>query len=263
MCPLVGLLSSATLSAQATSEAVSASSAQAAPPAADAEGPCDKYGFVTLFRCILHDVGGLAQGRSLVWLGSGAVLAGGSLLLDDEVRKAMLDPEPDTSLAAGEYLGHAGLHFGAPLAMYAFAKATGKDEVAAFSVTLLRTHVLNAAVTRGFKLIPRARPYQETVTLTKGSFPSGHSSAMFATSTVLQRRWGWKVGVPAYLLSAYVGTTRLENNHYLSDVTFGAAVGVAVGFVMNLPRHGPAIAPMIAPGVAGITVDIDLGSSAE
>jgi membrane-associated phospholipid phosphatase len=233
-----------------------------AAPAVEAE-PCDQFGFLTLFRCILHDAEGVANRRSLVSLGSGAALAAGSLLLDDEANTAMRDADPDPPLAAGEVLGHAGVHFGAPLAVYAIARATGKDEVAAFSVALLRTQVLNAAVTRGFKLIPRARPYQESATLTKGSFPSGHTSAMFATSTVLQRRWGWRAGVPAYLLSAYVGATRLQNKHYLSDVMFGAAVGMAVGLVVDFPRNGPAIAPIVRPGAAGVAVSVDLGPSAD
>jgi membrane-associated phospholipid phosphatase len=191
------------------------------------------------------------------------VLAAGGVLLDDEVNLAMRDEHPDAVLSPGKVLGHAGLQFGAPLAVYAIAKATGRDEAAAFSVALLRTHVLNAALTRGFKLIPRARPYQESATLTKGSFPSGHTSAMFATSTLLQRRWGWRAGVPAYLLSAYVGATRLENKHYLSDVMFGAAVGTAVGLVVDLPRSAPAITPVFGRDTAGIAVSIDLGRSAD
>ncbi len=256
--PLVGLLG-ASVSAQAPAGAVSSEQAAVPDTAAD---PCDRYGFLTLFRCILHDVQGVGQRRSLVWLGSGAALAAGSILLDDETNAAMRDARPDASLAAGEVLGHAGLQFGAPLAAYAIAKVTGSEDAAALSVALLRTHVLNAALTRGFKLIPRARPYQESATFTKGSFPSGHTSAMFATSTVLLRRWGWRAGVPAYLLATYAGTTRLENKHYLSDVTFGAALGIAVGLVVNLPGGGPEIAPLVGPGRAGVAVSIDLGPPA-
>jgi membrane-associated phospholipid phosphatase len=30
------------------------------------------------------------------------------------------------------------------------------------------------------------------------SFPSGHATVTFASATVLQRHFGWKVGLPAY-----------------------------------------------------------------
>ena len=36
------------------------------------------------------------------------------------------------------------------------------------------------------------------------SFPSGHAASAFATATVLQRHYGWKVGAPAYALGSYV-----------------------------------------------------------
>ena len=235
-----------------------------APPAQNPspERPCDRYGFSTIFRCIPHDLRNIARGDSLVWLGTGAFLGGGSVLLDDEVRNAMIDDRPDTSLAAGAALGHAGLHFGAPLLLYAVARTIHHDDAAAFSVALLRTQVLTAGVTRGLKLVPRARPYQEKATLTKGSFPSGHASAMFATATVMQRRWGSKAGVPAYLLATYVGATRLQNMHYLSDVTFGAALGVAAGLAVNLPSRRATITPLVARGTTGIAVGINLSPPA-
>jgi membrane-associated phospholipid phosphatase len=55
------------------------------------------------------------------------------------------------------------------------------------------------------------------------SFPSGHSASEFSTAAVLSRHCGWKVGVPATVVAAYVATARVKDNrHYLSDVIFGA-----------------------------------------
>ena len=213
-------------------------------------------------KCITHDLRGIARADSLVWLGGGAVVAGGSLLLDDEVLHTLEDDDQDVAVAAGENLGEAGLHFGAAAALYAGARLTGHGEAAAFAITLLRTQVVNGILTRGLKLVPRARPYQDRATLTKGSFPSGHTSAIFATATVVQRRWGWRAGLPAYALATYVGATRLQNLHYLSDVAFGAALGVASGLVVNLPEGRAAVSPVIAPGRTGIAIDIDLSRSA-
>ena len=121
---------------------------------------------------------------------------------------------------------------------------------------MLRTQVVNGILTRSLKLIPRRRPNQDAATFTKGSFPSGHTSAAFATATVIQRRWGWTRGVPAYLVAAYVGTTRLQNLHYLSDVTFGAALGIASGMTLRLPGDRVVVSPAIAPGVRSVRIEV-------
>ena len=224
-------------------------------PEASPKSFCDGYRLVTVFfRCIPHDVSGLVQGDALRSLAVGGLLAGGSILLDDEVRKKMSEPDEDTPFEVGRYLGEAGVQFGAPAAAYFIARAVGNEGAQDLSIMIVRTQMVNAILTRGLKLIPRARPYQETATLTKGSFPSGHTSAAFATATVFQRKWGWKAGVPAYLVATFVGVTRLENVHYLSDVTFGAAVGVASGLAIKLP--GPHVEPILAPGVVGVSFSI-------
>jgi hypothetical protein len=74
---------------------------------------------------------------------------------------------------------------------------------------------------------------------------------MFATATVLQRRYGWKVGIPAYGFAAYVAASRLsENKHFLSDVILGAAIGIMGGRTVTVGR-GPVrfvLSPMIPPG---------------
>jgi membrane-associated phospholipid phosphatase len=121
---------------------------------------------------------------------------------------------------------------------------------------LLRAQVANGIVTRSLKLIPRARPFQEKANPPNGSFPSGHTSASFATATVIQHQWGWKAGLPAYVLASYVGLARLHRNHYLSDVAFGAGLGIAAGLAVNRPSRRAAISPILAPGVAGLTIDL-------
>ena len=41
------------------------------------------------------------------------------------------------------------------------------------------------------------------------SFPSMHTSTSFAAAAFIQRRYGWKWGLPSYILSTYVGWTRV------------------------------------------------------
>jgi membrane-associated phospholipid phosphatase len=183
-------------------------------------------------------------------------VAAGSLLVDDEVTTAVSDPEAHAWLGPGDVLGDGYLHFAAPLALYLAGRAAGHADTSSLGVMLLRTQVVNGVLTRSLKFLPRARPYQDEPAFGKGSFPSGHTSAAFATATVLHRRFGWAGGIPAFALATYIGISRLERVHYLSDVTFGAAVGIASGLTVTLPGGGTAISPIVGPGVRGVSIAI-------
>lgn len=62
------------------------------------------------------------------------------------------------------------------------------------------------------------------------SFPSGHTSNSFALAAVAERHYGWKLGLPAYLVAGLVGASRIEQDkHHLSDVMSGAVLGYVVG----------------------------------
>ena len=69
------------------------------------------------------------------------------------------------------------------------------------------------------------------------SFPSGHASVSFAAAASLQNRYGWKVGLPAQLVAAFVGLGRVEaRKHHWYDVAAGAAIGEASGFLVTSKR---------------------------
>jgi hypothetical protein len=64
----------------------------------------------------------------------------------------------------------------------------------------------------------------------KLSFPSGHTSNAFAWATVGAHYYGWKLGVPGYLVAGLIGVARMEKSaHHLSDVLAGAGIGYIVG----------------------------------
>ena len=91
------------------------------------------------------------------------------------------------------------------------------------------------------------------------SFPSGHSSGTFASAAVFQRRYGWKAGLPAFGVAAYVAASRLsENKHYLSDVVFGAAIGLTAGRTVTFGRGETQfeLAPVATPGGALLQVSV-------
>jgi membrane-associated phospholipid phosphatase len=84
------------------------------------------------------------------------------------------------------------------------------------------------------------------------SFPSGHTSSAFSLATVAERHYGWKVGVPAYLLASGIGYSRIEKDkHYLSDVLAGATLGFIVGrTVSRLDGERPAKKSFVSVGPA-------------
>jgi membrane-associated phospholipid phosphatase len=92
---------------------------------------------------------------------------------------------------------------------------------------MLEASLVNLGYTEALKVaVGRERPNQQD----NKSFPSGHTSNAFALAAVAERHYGWKLGVPAYLLAGLVGASRLnEDKHWLSDVMAGATLGYVVG----------------------------------
>lgn len=63
------------------------------------------------------------------------------------------------------------------------------------------------------------------------SFPSAHTASAFSGASFLQRRYGWDIGLPAYLGATYVGWSRVYGDkHYVSDVLAGAALAWGVNY---------------------------------
>jgi membrane-associated phospholipid phosphatase len=84
-------------------------------------------------------------------------------------------------------------------------------------------------------------------------FPSGHVSTVTSGAAFLDRRYGWKWGLPAYLASAYVAYVRVDNNyHYWRDVIAGAAVAYGVAWLTVTPEHATYLAPIIGPDFLGL-----------
>ncbi len=160
----------------------------------------------------------------------------------------------------GKYLGGSLVQVGGAFATYGIGKLSKHQGIELLGRDLVRAQVVTQSLTAGVKLlVRRERPDGSN----QASFPSGHSSGTFATATVLQRHYGWKVGVPAYTVAGYVAASRMnEGKHYLSDVVFGAAVGILVGRTVTLEIRNArfAVSPTLAPGGIGIQMTW-LGSS--
>lgn len=157
----------------------------------------------------------------------------------------------DTAFEGGEVVGGGAAQVGAALATFAIGRMTSSSRMATAGADLVRAQIVNTVLTQGIKLsVGRTRPDGS-----RFSFPSGHTSSSFANAAVIERHFGWKAGIPAYALAAYVAGSRLqENKHYLSDVVFGAAVGTVSGRAVVIGRGNAkfAVSPFAAPGGAGV-----------
>jgi membrane-associated phospholipid phosphatase len=91
------------------------------------------------------------------------------------------------------------------------------------------------AVTRGLKwAIHEERPDGSG----DDSFPSLHASTSFAAAATLQRRYGWKVGIPAHAVATFVAVARVKaDKHFTHDVIIGAAIGEAAGLLLTSPAN--------------------------
>ncbi len=70
------------------------------------------------------------------------------------------------------------------------------------------------------------------------SFPSGHTSSAFSGASFIQRRYGNKYGIPAYILATIVAVSRTEapdGYHDFWDVSAGALIGIGSTYLFTKP----------------------------
>lgn len=170
-----------------------------------------------------YDIAIGRRGRMILLWGLASTV--GTSILDDETQRHWSHRR---RLGDLDYLGNEILGTGVPGLLIGGAcwisGKIGKDlyvlhsgyaQVEAIAVTGIVTFLLKGVVNR-------RRPDESNM----HSFPSGHTSTMFATATALQEFFGWKIGVPAYLLGALTAAGRLsDNRHWLSDTVAGAFLG--------------------------------------
>ena len=95
---------------------------------------------------------------------------------------------------------------------------------------------LTGPVVSGIKYaVGRDRPYEKTSRF-NSSFPSGHSAAAFAVSSVIASEYP-RLKIPAYVLAGVVAFSRVYlGKHYPSDAIAGSAIGYGIGKLVYAKR---------------------------
>ncbi len=151
----------------------------------------------------------------------------------DAVSKYVLEP-----WGSGLYtLPALGIMYGCSFAFHdKKARMTAIKGVEAFAYAAIATEIFK-------QVFHRQRPYQGDPPnpylwvgpigpLSYTSFPSGHSAVVFAVATVIASSYKKTVWVPVlcYTLASLTALSRVyDNDHWMSDVVMGSAIGLAIG----------------------------------
>ncbi len=238
--------------------AANAAAAQVTPPASQAtpaspqiEAPPPDRPFARLFQNLGHDFVSLGKADTIGILGAGGFAAVIASYSDDRVDRWTLDHPAPSVTAIGKVGGDGWTMAGAAVGTWAIGNALERPLLTHVGSDLIRAQALNGVITRALKIaVDRERP--------RGgghAFPSGHSSASFASAGVLQQHFGWKAGAPAYAVAGFVAWTRVRDRaHWVSDVVFGAALGLASARAVTRGHDSRAwtITPVAIPGGGGL-----------
>ena len=249
--PLAGVFAVAvgfTSAAQAQDVVVPTPLVPAQVGVADVEPPILAVGssipsFSELFRSVGTDFRKLPSRENAMLLVIGGTLSGLSHPADDDLSSS---GSASPGLSPGAIAGNSYIHLGSAFALYAVGRGTHNTTLGRFGADLARAQILTQATTYAVKFAAdRTRPNGDP-----RSFPSGHTATVFATATVVKEHFGWKAGIPAYAVAAYVGASRIQDNkHYLSDVAFGATLGIVAGRTVTLGTRNMkfAVTPVSGP----------------
>jgi len=221
--------------------------------APNADPPDDGNVATRLIRDVGHDYKNFFSLETAIWLGAGGAAAAAVHPADDSV--ADWAQRKNLDLPGGNVYGSQLFQIPVAVVWWMLGSAADSDRNAATGRDLLRAQLQAVSWTYAIKFATnRTRPNGDP-----HSFPSGHASTSFTTAMVLQEHFGWKVGVPAFAAAAYTAFTRLTaNQHWTSDVVFGAAVGLASGrtATIHLRDTKVSFAPLAVPGGGGVLVNV-------
>ena len=126
------------------------------------------------------------------------------------------------------------------------------DEVG--TVQFAKGLITNQVVTIGLKyLTNKKRPYNNG----DRAFPSGHTSTTFQSASFIQRRYGWKYGLPAYTLAGFTAFSRINaQKHDGWDVLAGVVVGIGSSYLFTTPYMEEHLELSFSSGAEGYALGV-------
>jgi hypothetical protein len=206
-------------------------------------------GVRAIFIGLKDDITHLPSKQNVMTAAIGGGLALGTHPFDDELNARSLNQSDfvNTIFAPAKYYGNTPEQMGLSIGAWVLGRVLDKPKLSHLGMDLLRAQALTEMMIEPIKLVARRERPDGSNHM---SFPSGHAAITFAAAAVIERHLGWKNSIIAYGIASYVATSRLhDNQHYLSDVVFGAAVGSIAGRTVTL--HGRdtwTLGPMAVPG---------------
>jgi hypothetical protein len=199
----------------------------------------------------------ITTGENLVYLGFGAGLGLLFHPLDKEISNSLVGEDNFLFATFPDKFGSTATILSASALTYAIGRLAHQDHLAETGLLLVEATATTQFITLAGKyLVQRPRPDGDS----NHSFPSGHTSGMFAAASVLDARYGSKVGIPSYLLASFVGFSRIRmGKHYPTDVVSGAILGVIIGRSFGKENAQPkrvALLPYLNPSSAAANLQI-------
>ncbi|MCX6280150.1 MAG: phosphatase PAP2 family protein [Bacteroidetes bacterium] len=205
---------------------------------------------------------------------SGVALVTAAIMTQDaEIQQIVLKNQNSfmdwASVNGLERLGSGVYSLPALAILYGVGAITKNDKARYTALKGVEAYIFGFVTAQVLKqLTHRHRPYDDDppnpnlwdgpfAPISNSSFPSGHSTVIFAVATVIATSYNKTIWVPilCYTLAGLTAASRTyQNDHWLSDVFVGSALGFAIGrTIMNNHIKKLKILPVSHVG-AGIMV---------
>ena len=167
-----------------------------------------------------------------------AVAAGGSAVLRNNIdRKVIHDTHEHGPRwgTASQLLSHGGdaltVHVPLLASMYATSLWQQDEDLHELTLTMFTGYKLTVISTLALQYGTATHRGTDGINPVRDSgFPSESTAASFALAAVVEEKYGWKAGAPAYLLAGLIGWSEVDQNHHtVSDVVFGSVLGYVIG----------------------------------
>ncbi len=183
------------------------------------------------------------RGKSL--LKFSAIVGAGLLLyaLDGDIHQWSQDSQSKTSEGFSKFITRFGdgyVLLGLMTALYASGEVFHQNSLRKTALLSIESWLTSGVIVTGVKIVfGRARPYTDesshsfhpfSLRSRSHSFPSGHSSSVFAVATVIaEQSEKAYIDILAYSIASLVAISRVHNDkHWASDILIGSSIGYFV-----------------------------------